>query len=74
MKRIMKCKCGSQDGKLIVRPHSHSQFGITISGYTDTGTFKDRKSLLLENNFCPQCGTKIEQIPMDLWRSMNESQ
>ncbi len=61
MKRTMNCNCGHIEGKKVL-PHSHAlSFGITVKdmGEGYDGTFVDAKSLYLENNYCPQCGTKI---------------
>lgn len=63
-RKVMNCDCGKIKGKVVI-PHSHSlSFGITVKdmGSSYDGVFVDNKSFSLENNFCPQCGTKISEI------------
>ncbi|MCT4544608.1 MAG: hypothetical protein N4A63_13790 [Vallitalea sp.] len=54
MKKIQSCKCGFIEGKTTLIDN-HVRVGITTE-FQDNGVFKNNRPLLLENNYCPQCG------------------
>ena len=66
-KRVMNCECGKTKGRKII-PNSHSlSFGIAVDdlGEYYDGVFQDAKAVILKNNFCPECGTKISKVVVE---------
>lgn len=53
------CNCGAIPGKKTIL-NNGVVVGITTE-FNDNGTFKNNLALILENNYCPQCGSKYEE-------------
>ena len=60
MKRT--CSCGEIPGKKTIL-QNYVDVGITTE-FQDNGVFKNNKALILENNYCPQCGKEYEKAPI----------
>ena len=66
-KRVMNCECGKTKGRKVI-PNSHSlSFGIAVDdlGEDYDGVFQNAKAVILKNNFCPECGTKISKVAVE---------
>lgn len=57
------CNCGEIPGKKTIL-NDMAHVGITTE-FLDNGVFKNNKGLILENNYCPQCGKKHEKLGGD---------
>lgn len=56
------CNCGELPGKKTIL-RNHVVVGITTE-FLDNGVFKNNKALVLEHNYCPQCGKRYEKAPI----------
>lgn len=60
IKLVKDCNCGEIEGKKVILGN-FSRIGITTE-FQDNGVFKNHSALYVDNNFCPQCGTKYKIV------------